>query len=405
VIPELSPIPPEPGLSVYVHIPFCRGKCRYCDFYSVTRWDDSALEKILSETLAEARFMLSRLGHPAVKTVFIGGGTPSAVPAGMLKRFIAELGLLFPNAPEEWTVEANPESLSTELLEVLEANGVNRLSMGVQSFSDRLLGTLGRRANSAHVRTALERIASSWTGRYSIDLITGTPGQTFDEGVRDIEEALSYDPGHVSLYTLTIEPGTPLARDIASGALAELPAEFADAIWFESVSRFETAGYRQYEISNFARPGLESLHNQRYWLMLPYAGFGPAAVSTLPTPQGPVRLGNPRNLVKFSAGESAHWNVSSERLTPDEFLLEHIMMGLRLSDGIPLSRIERVFGLDLAELAPDTYKTWMDLGSLRIRNGRFALTPKGRPLLDRFLSELVDEIGGRRQTVRHVLWP
>lgn len=109
--------------------------------------------------------------------------------------------------------------------------------------------------------------------------------------------------------------------------------------------------------------------------------------------------------MKFSAGESAHWNVSSERLTPDEFLLEHIMMGLRLSDGIPLSRIERVFGLDLAELAPDTYKTWMDLGSLRIRNGRFALTPKGRPLLDRFLSELVDEIGGRRQTVRHVLWP
>lgn len=405
MIPELKSVPPETGLSVYVHIPFCRGKCRYCDFFSVTRWNDSTLEKILDETLAEARFVLSRLGYPAVKTVFIGGGTPSAVPTRMMERFVADLGRLFPNPPDEWTVEANPESLSRDLLEALQTNGVNRLSMGVQSFSDRLLETLGRRANAAHVRVALARIASVWTGRYSIDLITGTPGETFDDGVRDIETALSYDPGHVSLYTLTIEPGTPLARDIASGSLAELPVELQDAIWFEAVRRLEAAGYRQYEISNFARSGRESLHNLRYWRMLPYAGFGPAAVSTLPSAAGPIRLENPRNLVKFTAGEAAGWNLSAECLKPDEFLLEHLMMGLRLSDGIEPSRIERVFGLDLTELAPDTYKAWMELGLLRIDAGRFALTPNGRPLLDRFLTETVGEMGRRRQIARHILWP
>jgi len=386
------------------------------------------VRRVLEQIELELECFALSLGPTRVRTIYVGGGTPSLLAPESLDRLL-EAGARFVRAvgrgadPDrgglEWTVEANPESLNREHLEICASHGVNRLSIGVQSFHDRILSTLGRPAGARESRAALELVRSEWPGQISLDLMSGVPGAPWPVLRRDLEEALAYAPEHLSLYSLTLDdPAHPLARDINP--------ERQDRLWLRGHRWLEEQGYRNYEISNFARPGFESLHNLRYWRLEPYLGVGPAAVSTLPgsrnlrpdrgvdrAPAGAgnagrpavLRLTNPESLGSFLGGPGALWGIEIEEIAPREFLFETLMMGLRLRDGIDAAAFVARFGRSLPELLPGLWRRWAGRGLL-VGTGagsgagatgppscsRYALSFEGRMVLDRLLLELQGEL-------------
>ncbi len=391
---------PVPSVSFYVHIPFCHKKCSYCDFYSITGGKDlyrSVLREICRQIEAYCRVS----PFPVMETLFIGGGTPSSLPPAILNRFLSDLRTILPEYTGEVTMEVNPEDVTVELLDVLDKNGVNRISMGVQSVNSTMLKTLGRNTTRIKTETALSCLHHYWPGKKSVDIITGIPGQTIHEALDDIRRITSYDPDHVSLYSLTIEEGTPLSRKIIGGNLESLPEEAENSMYEVSVRLLESLGYHRYEVSNFSKEGSESAHNRRYWEMKPYFGAGPAGVSTIPGVSGPVRIENPRNIERFLAGTEKDWGRSYEQLDPPSFFIEHLMMGFRLTEGINRHRLEEIFSVDFNVLFPRTLRAWEPF--LENKGSFLALKGKGLHLLDSFLSDLVGEL--HPSDVQECFWP
>jgi oxygen-independent coproporphyrinogen-3 oxidase len=395
---------PPGSLSLYLHVPFCRSKCGYCDFFSVPEPPTRVVEAVLREMRAELECFEDLLCPSRVDTVYVGGGTPSLLSPSRLSElldrvrgFVARVG----GRPREWTVEVNPESLTSEHLDVLAGNGVTRLSVGIQSFDDRVLSTLGRPGDARASGAALALVRSRWRGQLSLDLITGTPGQGWASLDRDVRRALAAAPHHLSLYSLTLDDRAhPLAR--------RLDPDRQDRLWLAACRRLEVAGYPSYEISNFARPGFECLHNLRYWHLEPYLGVGPGAVSTLPDRNGGVqRLSHPRSLEVYLQGAPADWGLQSERIGPRALLLESLMMGLRLAEGIEARSFASRFGADLPDLLPRTWRRFTDSGlTLPSETGerRYALSFEGRMILDRLLAELQDEIAGLPEERVETAW-
>lgn len=334
---ELSSLP-----GLYIHIPFCMIKCGYCNFYSVT--ESGRIPSFLDALRKE--MSLYRLNGDSFDTVYIGGGTPSIIALTDLERLFTDIRRNFFIAPEaEVTIEVNPADVTSSLLQTLRQVGVNRISIGVQSFDNSLLAFLGRRHNRAQVVFAIETSQAAGFAHVGIDLIYGIPGQTLSSWLGSLREAIALTPDHVSCYQITIEAGTPLADRSRKGEITP-PDESIQADYFSRTAEFlENAGYIHYEISNFAHEGLESRHNSKYWNHTPYLGLGPAAHSFRQN----ERRWNHRSLDAYRRDLSAGLPPieAKELLTGEQLRLEALYLGLRTRKGIHLETFRMRYGQDL----------------------------------------------------------
>ena len=372
---------PASTLGLYLHIPFCRSKCDYCDFYSLPGGEDrmDGYLRALLRQLEEA--VPGAAGH-SVDTVYVGGGTPTVFGGERLTALLAAVGRLYRLAPgAEITCEANPDSAGEELLRALRRAGFGRLSLGMQSADAGELAAVHRRHTPEQTDAAVAAARRVGFENLSLDLICGLPGQTEESWRRTVEHALSLRPEHLSCYGLKVEEGTPLARRVAAGE--ELPDDDAQAdryLW--TVERLARAGFRQYEISNFARPGYESRHNLRYWRLEPYLGFGPGAHSDF----GGRRFAVPADLAGYLAGEAV---PEGEAVSPWERGNEYLMLGLRTAAGIAGEEYRRRFGGDFAPLE-ELLSRFAGHGWAERNGDRWRLTPAGFLVSNRLIGALLE---------------
>ena len=372
------------SLALYIHWPFCVSKCPYCDFNSHVRSQidqDEWREALLADLAHEARILPDR----TLTSIFFGGGTPSLMDPSTVAAIIrAALGHWSAADEIEITLEANPNSVETARFADLAAAGVNRVSLGLQSFDDKALTFLGR-AHSAREGFAALETAQKHFRRTSFDLIYALPGDTEDSWSATLAQALSLGTRHLSLYQLTIELGTRFAAMYAAGQLRPLEADAAAALYELTDAMTVAAGLPSYEISNHARPGQESRHNLTYWRYGDYVGIGPGAHGRR-LGRRTVRHRKPENFLAALVRNS-HGILEEAPLSADEAADEALVMGLRLTEGMDAQEIANRFGL------PEIVD-WTRVGRLVAsghleRNGsRIALTPRGRLVLDHILGEI-----------------
>ncbi len=382
---------PSPGFGIYIHWPFCRSKCPYCDFNSHVR-----------ERIDHARWrnaLLAELEHYAretegrkVTSVFFGGGTPSLMEPETVAALIRRVRTLWPVADDiEMTLEANPTSAEIEKFRAFRDAGVNRVSLGVQSLVADDLKFLGRQHDAAQALAAVEMAARIFD-RFSFDLIYARPNQTLAQWQEELDRALAFAAGHISLYQLTIEPGTQFEQAVARGDFRVLDEKPAAALYEATVARLGGAGLADYEISNFARPGEESRHNLTYWRYGDYVGVGPGA-------HGRLTLGGNKYATRQHRAPEA-WLALVERdghatrqrdpVPRAERLSEMLMMGLRLKEGLPLARIEEESAQPFAQaIDPARLRRLVDGGFLAPAEDHLAATQAGRQRLDAVLAALL----------------
>lgn len=379
------------SLSLYIHMPFCLSKCAYCNFFSIPLTDKKIAYKVVQEIISQLQFFFRELNINTVKTVYLGGGTPSVLGTNLLYILFKEINKLCKKQPQEWTIEANPKSINKDFIELCKDRGITRISLGIQSFKDKLLAVLERESLKISNYRSLSLLKKLWQGDVNIDMITGIPGQTYKDIEEDLEEVLEYNPCHISLYALTLEKNTRLYQNIRTGHLKPLSPEVGDELWLKGARLIKEAGYQHYEISNFALPRKQSLHNKQYWLLHPYLGLGPAAVSTLPGEQGQVlRISAPSAINAYLAGEKQLWSVNTEAVRPPDFFLENLIMGLRLKSGIPKRLFYKRFGKKLPEIIPELWDSWQNRKFIRNNSAAYALTLKARLILNLLLRELME---------------
>ncbi len=379
-------------VSAYFHIPFCRSKCTYCGFYSETGRDSQYMRQEIIRMLGMFTFFHDAIGFSSIRTVYLGGGTPSVLDRKSLILLCKGIRALTDTEPAEWTIEANPESTDKEFCAILKDLGIGRLSMGIQSFQPELRRCLGRIEPEEGLEARLEKILGVWDGTLNLDLITGIPGQTVAMAVEDAAGALGYHPDHLSLYTLSVEPGTVMQKNIRKGFYGLPKEEESEDMWFSASDVLTSAGYERYEVSNFAAPGKRCLHNTSYWSMKPYTGCGPTAVSTLPSKTGPVRL-------TFDTKHQLH----REDISPSDFLLDYLIMGLRTIDGISFSELENVFNTNVFLLLGELISTWKNSGWIAEDKMRLRMTDNGLSILDVFLREASSILG--KSPPKTIKWP
>jgi putative oxygen-independent coproporphyrinogen III oxidase len=380
---------PEP-LALYVHWPFCVSKCPYCDFNSHVRSsiDQTEWREALLRDLAHEAALLPRR---KLTSIFFGGGTPSLMDPATVEALIGAATRHWRPAQDlEVTLEANPNSVEAERFADLAAAGVNRLSLGLQSFQDDKLAFLGRAHSAAEGSAALD-IAQRHFRRVSFDLIYALPGDEEDGWSRDLNRALGLGTTHLSLYELTIEPGTRFASDVARGVLKPLDEDRAAALFELTQERTAEAGLPAYEISNHAAPGSESRHNLTYWRYGDYAGVGPGAHGR----RDGLRTQRHRKPENFLAGlaRNGHGLVEEAPLSPAEAADEALVMGLRLAEGVDIGAIELRFGRNPVDW--DSVDRLARSGHLQRSGARIRLTSRGRLLLDHLLGEIAAVIDPR----------
>ena len=373
----------QEGLALYVHWPFCVSKCPYCDFNSHVRSSidqDEWRKALLADLAHEARLLPGR----RLTSIFFGGGTPSLMEPATVAALIEAAGEHWSTDEDiEITLEANPNSAEAARFAELAAAGVNRLSLGLQSFDDQALRFLGR-AHCAKEGLAALEIAQRCFARVSFDLIYALPGDT-EEGWRaNLDRALSFGTTHLSLYQLTIEPGTRFASMVARRDFEPLDSDTAAELYELTDAITSAAGLLAYEISNHAAAGAESRHNLTYWRYGDYAGVGPGAHGRR-LGMRTVRHKKPENFLS-ALRRNGHAISDEEALTSREAADEALVMGLRLSEGIDIGAIERRFGVPVADR--QRIERLVESGHLASSGDRIAPTPAGRLLLDRILAEI-----------------
>ena len=365
-----------PGL--YIHIPFCIRKCGYCGFFSVT--DRTLIPDFLAALECEASRYRSSWGK--FDTLHIGGGTPSLLPPDDLAGLIDSLRTRFTILPTaEITVEVNPGDIDQRYLRGIRSAGVNRLTIGCQSFDDAVLAFLGRRHTARQARESVEMAREAGFDNIGIDLIFGFPGQSIAGWQATLAAALALRPDHLSCYQLTIEEGTPFATRYHSGEIT-LPDDALQAdLFFSTLQILGGNGFVQYEVSNFARRcEAESRHNKKYWDHTPYLGLGPAAHSF----DGRRRSWNVRSIDAY-LGELAAGRLpvaASETLTPDQLRMETLFLGFRTKRGVNLTDFQRRFGRDLLADKGKILKRLGEEGLVEVRNGFLRPTPAGMAIAD-----------------------
>jgi oxygen-independent coproporphyrinogen-3 oxidase len=368
------------GPGLYVHVPFCRAKCRYCGFYSrpIAEYDAGA---VVQAMIAEMeRFELI----DGMKTIYIGGGSPSALEREHLLRLVGRARHRYPDA-EEFTVEVNPGQVDLELLRELRKAGVNRLSIGAQSFIQRELDFLGRGHTVDCIRRVVRQGRSAGFDNISLDLIFAVPGSGLDSWKHNLAAAIELQVDHISAYGLSYEDGTPLSRDLAAG-LIEAVDEDTDRAMFElTIDELARAGIEQYEISNFARGGFECRHNLNYWANGSYAGIGPDATSYLDG----TRSSNFADIDKYvravTKGESTI--ESSETLSDLERACETAVLNLRRRRGIDLTQFKSQTGYDALELFAEPIRRYQKLGLIEKSPGNVSLTRPALGIADSILCD------------------
>ncbi len=374
-------------LGLYVHIPFCRSKCDYCDFYSLAGCE-ARMDDYLRALLAHLTECAPRAAGFSVDTVYFGGGTPSYFGEKRLVAALKRIGKHYKVAKDaEVTLEANPDSVEEKMLKRLRRAGFTRLSLGMQSADDAQLRALHRPHTFRQVETAVAAARAAGFENLSLDLIYGLPGQTMEGWKASLEAAVRLGPEHLSCYGLKVETGTPLWRRRET---EHFPDDDAQAdMYLETVRILAEAGYRQYEISNFARPGFESRHNLKYWTLQPYMGFGPGAHADF----GGRRYSHIRDLEGYIKGvlEGGALIDEDEVVTRRERGREYVMLGLRTAEGIDKKFFGRIYRMDFAPLAA-LLENYAAHGWAVHEGDRWRLTPEGFLRSNALLVELLDKI-------------
>ena len=372
-------------MGLYLHIPYCKSKCIYCDFYSTPQVD--TMEQYVHSLLCEARLRKTEIGSETISTLYLGGGTPSVIPIKLLSTLINGLSDIFDlNQVEEFTIEVNPDDVTREYVEQLRQLGVNRVSMGVQSFNDGELRAINRRHSSQQAIDAVDAIKDAGISNISIDLIYGLPGQTLDTWQHNVEWAVALDVQHISAYNLSYEKGTRLWVMRELGKVQEVSDDDCIAMHNMLAASLKDADYEHYEISNFARPGYRSRHNSGYWNFTPYLGLGAAAHSF----DGTMRRYNPSSvkdyIEKLSNGTPAFTEENPEWWERHD---EEVMLRLRTSDGLDTSSFRQHYGEKAYHTLLRKAQPFIEQDLLRQHNNTLILTAAGVMMSDNIIRELM----------------
>lgn len=373
-----------PPLGVYVHVPFCATTCDFCAFYQTVPKGD-AVRRYVDAVEAEAALVPWDSRRAA--TAFWGGGTPGLLAAAEIER-LGRIMLLYAGQPAEWTVELAPATVTAERLAVLKQLGVTRVSMGVQSFDAGLLDALGRQHTPAQVYRAYDLIRAEGFASVNLDLMFALPGQTEAQWRADLAEALRLAPDHLSTYCLTFEEDTALWVKLSQGKV-KLDADKEAAFYEKTWEFLEAAGYAQYEVSNFARPGHQCRHNLNTWHMHEWVGLGPSGASQ----HAGWRAANPSDLTLWHAEVAAGRRATADRvaLTNDLLAADAVIFGLRMNDGVSLPRLRRRFPTVRWSGLEDLLPKFL-FGGLLVATveGRISLTPRGRLLADAVGADILE---------------
>lgn len=368
---------------IYIHIPFCRQACHYCDFHFSTNLD--RMDRMAEMICRELELRADYLQNSTVETVYFGGGTPSLLSPKQLERILGQLSKIFQSELKEVTLEANPDDLSVENLSSWKSLGIDRLSLGIQSFDEEILRFYNRAHTAEESKHAIEKARNVGFEKFSLDLIYGYPQPNHQLWLNDLSEAIAQNPGHISSYALTVEPKTALGNWTEKGKFQPADEDFI-AEQFELLQELtEKAGYVQYEVSNFGKPDQFALHNTNYWKGIPYLGVGPSAHSF----DGKNRGANPsNNSLYLKCLENNNTPFIVDNLTDEERLNEHILTGLRTLWGINLDVIHTNFGQDILSSKKSILAQMDSKGWLLWKDKNLSLSKSGKLLADSIAAAL-----------------
>jgi oxygen-independent coproporphyrinogen-3 oxidase len=370
---------------IYIHIPFCRTLCSYCDFYHIVSRSDN--RDFVDALIKESAFRREYIGNEIISTIYIGGGTPSLFPVKEIQSVLDNINKLYSVEENcEITMEMNPDDIVKDYLDELKYSGVNRISLGIQSWRDSDLKFLNRRHNVAQAVYALEETIKTGFKNVTIDLIYGIPGLTSKDWSSNLDFSFTFDIKHLSAYHLTVEPGTVLGKMKEKGLLSEVDEEESNAQFHILIEKAESAGFIHYEISNFGKPGFFSIHNSNYWKQVKYLGLGPSAHSF----NGYSRQWNVRDVKKYiKAVNSGSLLFEREELDKRTRFNEYIMTSLRTMWGIDLDYVERTFDKEGYDYIVNLAGKFIDYGLMKPDKKTLILTNQGKMISDNVISELM----------------
>ena len=379
-------------IALYVHIPFCLSKCNYCDF-NTYEGIEALMPTFVAALSDEIALWADRLGRPRVSSIFFGGGTPSYLPSNSISELLRHIQqTMRVNVGAEITLEANPDDLSAEKAEAWLAVGFNRVSIGVQSFDNRILVSLSRRHTADAACQAVETARKAGFENISIDLMFGLPQQSLSDWSDTLNRAVGLGTEHLSLYGLQIEPGTPLHRDVQIGTIPTPSDDLAADMYEMAMDALDEARYEHYEISNWAKPGHRSQHNLAYWLNQPYLGVGPGAHSSL-NGRRFANMKSPRRYIHVIESADQSPAIDPYRITEGDLAVdfmevtslktsmsETMMLGMRLAEGVSRTEFQRRFGSSMGSVYGPEIEFLTNAGLIEHRNDNIALTRRGKLL-------------------------
>lgn len=386
--------------ALYIHIPYCFSKCDYCDFFSVPCGKKNIPDEYIKALLNEISFRMQKNGISSFSSVYIGGGTPSLLSCSQIKTIADFISKKSINPVKEFTIEANPDDLSEDLLSCLNDTAINRLSVGIQALDEDVLKFVHRRSSLETVISALDLLSKKWDRILSTDIIAALPNQTEKSFLQGLSALVEYKMQHISMYSLTIEEETVLGKKYSSGAL-DYDFDAADSLWLSGKEFLKEKGYAQYEVSNFAQPGYECIHNMAYWKLKNYLGCGSGATGTLYGKKS-VRFTNTKNLSEYidfwnrdDFMNSSELLIPGEReeIEPDVEKFEFFMMGLRTLKGVSLSDYEARFLEPVNAGFLSVMKKWEGQKKAyfyeNCGKSYFSLGEEGILFLNKFLREII----------------
>lgn len=373
--------------ALYLHVPFCGRICPYCAFNVTSRFDSAGLDRFIDTAAAEL-LALDGGRQLTLRTIYVGGGTPTELDAGRLRRLLEVVrNRCNPQAIVEWTVEANPDTLDEDRASAMKSTGVSRVSLGAQSMQERFLKRLGRTHTAGDVETGVGILRKAGFDRINVDLIYAQPEQTLSDWERDLDAVLNLGISHLSLYELTYEQSTPFGRGQARGAIARADEELTVAMFTLAREKLAGRGIEWYEVSNFAIPGHESEHNRTYWRNEPYFGVGPGAFGCVDG----VRTTNACDVLEWQklVETTGSGVVERDVLSPSDTFVETLAAGLRTREGVDIGVLESRTGFDVTQTHAREIGALRSRGLAEISGGRFRLTLPGVLVLDSILPDFL----------------
>ncbi|MFW5799431.1 MAG: radical SAM family heme chaperone HemW [Spirochaetota bacterium] len=375
---------------IYLHIPFCKKKCKYCDFYSIDKYNNILVEDFTEAIIKELSNRKEELQASNPETIFIGGGTPNLLPLPLLNKILSKIEQsLNLSLIKEYTIESNPEYINKDKLNLFYDKGINRISIGVQSFNDNHLSLIGRITNAKTNYKAIELIKESSIKELNCDMIFGMPEQNLKDLDYDLNQIIEKNPQHISYYGLTVEEYTPLNKMVEKGLISIPDDENTGNMYLKIINTLKVNDYNMYEISNFSKKGFHSKHNLNYWNRGLYYGLGPSAV----TFNGDTRYANRDSVIEYI--NSINTNKSpikySEKLSPEQELIETIMLSLRKVEGLYLTAFKDKFQFDLQNYIKSYFPAFLD-DKLVISNNRLYLSREGFLLYDYIIDMIISKL-------------